>query len=88
MNRIWKFPLDVSDSISIEMPVGATILSVQMQNGQLCAWALVDESAPHETRRFRMYGTGHPVNMDDIRNFVCTFLIHNERLVFHLFEAK
>lgn len=50
MSVIWKFP--VRPDSAIELPKGATILSVHVQHGQPCLWALVDPSAPKEWRRF------------------------------------
>lgn len=41
------------------MPVGAEIISVQMQNGTPCIWAIVPLGAPTELRSFITIGTGH-----------------------------
>lgn len=65
---IWKFPL----LDKIEMPAGAEVLSVQMQHGQACLWAVVDPAAQRETRRFCIHGTGSGFDHDHGR-FVGTF---------------
>jgi len=44
MRTIWKYPLDVVDSQFVVMPLGAEILTVQIQNEEPYLWTLVD---PH-----------------------------------------
>lgn len=61
MTTIWKFPIDLSQGprVAIDMPMDAKILTLQVQNGVPCLWALVDPSAPIETKPFVVVGTGH-----------------------------
>ena len=56
---IWKYPLQIGDFNSVQMPKGATILSVDNQNGILCLWAMVDPEKSLVTRKIRIVGTGH-----------------------------
>ncbi len=84
---IWKFPVPVADSFAVNMPVGARLLSVQVQHGEPVMWALVDPAASMELRRFHVYGTGHPVG-SEAGEFVGTFQIHGGSLVFHLFTER
>lgn len=70
---IWKFPLGFvvggGDPVcDVQMPAGAEILRMGMQgpaHGQArltpTLWALVDDQAALETRRFQVVGTGHPL---------------------------
>lgn len=93
---IWKFPLTTLDKI--EMPAGAEVLSVQMQHGQACLWAVVDPAAQRETRRFCIHGTGSGFDHDHGR-FVGTFQMDGghrvsrngnharDSLVWHLLEV-
>lgn len=64
MQTIHKYPLQVTDVQEVEIPRFGEILSVQNQNGQICVWALVDTGMPKSTRRFRIYGTGKPANIN------------------------
>lgn len=57
---IWKYPLAIDRNI-LQMPLGARVLTVQMQAGTPCLWALVWPHLETETRIFDVYGTGHPV---------------------------
>lgn len=88
---IWKFAFDTADEVDIELPGGAEILAVQVQQGQPCLWALVDPSEPLKAVRFRIYGTGHPIPtygaMDHIYGkYVGTYQMRDGHLVFHMFR--
>ena len=85
MKTIWKFPFEVTDSIEIEMATGAEILHVDVQAGQPCLWARVDNNRCKEIRRFRVAGTGHPLD-DERLAHIGSFFLAGGTLVFHLFE--
>lgn len=88
MKTIYKYDCDVTDNVSIEMPVGAEVLCVQVQpDTGPKIWALVDPSAavPKELRRFHWRGTGHQA--DGLGRYVGTVQAMDGALVFHLFEA-
>lgn len=86
LHSIYKYPVRVTDINKVEMPKGAKVLSVQMQRGVPCIWALVDPAAEMETRMFFMFGTGHPVEYAEGLRFIGTFQLVDRELVFHLFE--
>ena len=88
MRSIWKFPLPVGDFVAISMPAGARVLTVQTQGINACLWALVDTDAPRETRRFRVFGTGHPVEGVEVDSYVGTIQQLGGALVWHVFEAE
>ena len=86
---IWKFSLMVIDRQTITMPVNAEILSVQMQAGVLCMWAVVDPDAEREQRLFEILGTGHAVpdvGKDVARHHLATVQARGGELVWHVFE--
>lgn len=89
MNKtIWKFTLDLVDEQQVSLPKDAEILSVQVQNGNICLWALVDPEAEKETRYFEIFRTGHLIycDMRIERKFIGTVQISYEsKLVFHVF---
>lgn len=86
--KIWKFVLALGDSQLVSMPKDATILSIQVQKGNLCMWALCNEDAKVVERRINIYGTGNPLP-DYIGDFkyLGTFQIYGGDLVFHAFEV-
>lgn len=83
---IWKFPFKTADKIDLEMPVAAKVLSVQVQRGQTCIWALVDPTMSLKTRSFRIFGTGHPID-SLLGAHVGTYQLAGGDLVFHMFEV-
>jgi hypothetical protein len=82
---IWKYWLPIDNTVYIEMPDGAEVLTVQMQRDKACIWALVDPQAMPMARRFSWRGTGHPVEPDHGR-YIGTVHMLDGGLVFHLFE--
>jgi hypothetical protein len=58
MKTIWKYLLKEDNDQSIDLPIGAKILSVQFQNDSLYLWAIVDDEADTERRVVAIIGTG------------------------------
>jgi hypothetical protein len=85
MTTIWKYPLKVTDEQAVMMPRDARILTIQTQYDQPCLWAWVDNEKNLESRKIRIYGTGHPMAREAIE-YIGTFQIHGGSLVFHVFE--
>lgn len=84
MRTIYKYPLLILDEQEVEMPMGAGLMTVQMQNGQPCLWALVDTRNTVEKRKVLIRGTGHPA--DNVGRYISTFQMKGGALVFHAFE--
>jgi len=85
MKTIYKYPLLIEGKQDVEMPMGATILSLQMQSGIPCVWALVDtDNNGIHNRRFRTFGTGHPIPEELKLVYIDTY--QKGGCVFHLFE--
>lgn len=85
MRTIWKYEV-YPDLFNVEMPIGAKILSCQVQNRTIQMWALVDTGNKLETRQFVVFGTGQEINDYNLQ-FIATFQ-PDPYLVFHLFEIK
>jgi hypothetical protein len=88
MNTVYKYGFEINDDFELELPRGARILHVNVQHDCPCIWALVDPNAPKEMRKFHLAGTGHPIDIDmRTTNYthVGTFMMHEGKLVFHLF---
>lgn len=85
---VWKFPIPVEDEFSVDMPAGSQLLHFRTQYETPTLWALVNPHEQHQvSRRFRLAGTGHPINVDLERlNYIGTCVLMNGALVFHLFE--
>jgi hypothetical protein len=82
---IWKYRLVVEDEQTLEMPIGAIPLCVQIQSAKPYLWALVDDYKKKEPRKFITRGTGHEFN--EVGKYIGTYQLQNGMLVFHVFEA-
>ena len=87
MNTIWKYQLDICDNQFLQMPNGAKILNVQIQQETVQLWACVDQEQTLVSREIRIHGTGHNVPNHDKLKYISTFQSHDEKLVFHVFEV-
>ncbi|GAI60505.1 unnamed protein product [marine sediment metagenome] len=88
MKTIHKFPLQVADLQEMKMPKDSTILTVQVQKGTPCLWALVDTDKETEDRFIRIIGTGHSVP-ENVLRYIGTFqALENNWFVGHVFEVK
>lgn len=87
---VWKYPVVANDYLFVQMPQGAQPLHFDMQgSNHLCLWALVDtDQQVMRTFKFRMAGTGHPINDDLNLEFINTVLIHGGEVIFHFFRIR
>lgn len=85
---IFKYPLGIADHQLISMPLGAVPLSVQVQAGQLCLWALVPkDSVARRGISIFICGTGHPVP-NEAGKFLGTVQFQGGALILHVFEGR
>ncbi len=83
--KIWKYTLECDCMLT--MPFGSKVLSVEVQHGKICLWALVNPTEIEtEDRTFIVYGTGHEVTETNLE-FIGTTLMDNGALVWHVFEV-
>jgi len=89
MKTIYKYELPVSDHFVLEMPLGARVLTVQIHRERPYIWVLADANQTvTESRHFCCIGTGHPIEENGALNYIGTFKILVDTLVFHLFEEN
>lgn len=85
MQTVYKYPVQAHDYFEVMMPAGAQVLTVQLQYGDAQMWALVNPDAPQRVYRFRLAGTGHPIEETNLQ-YIGTFQAMGGGLIFHLFE--
>ena len=83
---IWKYDVMINDSQKIEMPQGANLLSVQIQNGIPCIWAIVNPMNAEVERVIQMAGTGHDMSERVMGAFLGTIQLNDGALIFHVFD--
>jgi hypothetical protein len=86
MKVVWKYRLQFADEQVIEMPVGATVAHVGMQDGYLCLWMIVDPSQAKRGRHLYVRGTGHP--LEDTLTYLGSAVEEDRPLVWHVFERE
>ena len=95
---VWKFEIPMEAEglgvhwearFTIKMPVGAEILTVQVQGSKPVLWAKVDPECNVQDQAFILVGTGHPMPIQetDLVEYVDTFQLADGGLVFHLFKC-
>ena len=83
---IWKYPLKVEAQQSIEMPIGAEILCVQMQGEQPFLWAKVTPNGWPIKKTIVIHPTGHEFEEYPGR-YIGTFQMQGGLYVWHVYEA-
>mgnify|MGYP001576669000 CR=1 FL=1 len=86
MRTIWKFEIPVEDHFEVQIPMASQVLTVDVQHGQPCIWALVNPDAERIAYKFVLRGTGHPIE-EDLGPYIGTFQLAGGGLIFHLFHA-
>ena len=81
---IFKYRLPLIKEPKVQMPDGAEVIHVGMQDDQITLWAKVDSNAEMETRNFAIAGTGRPDKR--IRDAVHLGTVFDGGLVWHVFE--
>ena len=82
---IWKFPIEWGDTV-VKMPKGAAIIHAAMQGTEPCIWAVVAPDAEPEDRVIVLYETGHDMLPQGQHVHIGSFLVDEDKLVFHVFE--
>ena len=91
MMAVWKFPLRLTAGPQkVEMPVGATIIHVHAQAGNVggdrpVMWATVRPVNPTQTRTFHVVATGEEYGLPISRY---TGTVHLGRTVWHVIEDR
>jgi hypothetical protein len=82
--QVWKFPLELSARVEVLIPDGFRVCHVGDQDGQLCAWAIVDPLQKKRPVKFSVVGTGMPIRVDGF-GYIGTVIAGGGHLVWHVF---
>jgi hypothetical protein len=90
---IHKFPIELphkfAETKPVPLPVGADILTIDVQHDQVFIWAVVTPGSPMEERHFNFYPTGLEIpSSENMGRYWKTVHLFNGRLVFHIFEKE
>lgn len=83
MSQVYKYevPFVVAELVSVRMPRGAKVLTLQVQSSKLMCWAIVNPDAPLARHDFLCVGTG---NGEPSGVYVAT--IQKETCEWHFFD--
>jgi hypothetical protein len=87
MKRVFKYPIQIADTILMAIPQNAEILSVQLVSNETVVYVLIDPDEPVAARKIYCCGTGHDIKQDNLR-YISTVVYRNGVLVFHFFEDQ
>lgn len=84
MRAIWKYQIH-GPRVTLEMPEGAKILSLQVQHNIPTLWVMVEPYAAKDSRTFRAVPTGGEFDAEGL-TYIGTFQMNDGTLVFHILE--
>lgn len=84
MRTIYKYGLEPIPEQTVSLPENAKVLSVQVQQGQLNLWAMVDPKLPCMKKTIRIYPTGGQLP-ESPGVFFGTVQLFNGDIVIHVF---
>lgn len=84
MRTIYKYEVPMADEFIISLPVGAEILTIQIQHDLYMLWAIVDAVRKAENRTIIIRGTGHPLPDRPIKHIST---VQQKSFVWHFFEV-
>jgi len=84
--EVWKYTLrPETDDVRLLVPACATVLSAQMQHGQIAMWLLVDPRAEKVQTEFYVTGTGQPMYAEAFASTFVGTVQDDDGLVWHIF---
>lgn len=88
--KIFKYQLAIEIYQTIQMPMGAKVLSAHRQGERLMVWALVDDEQPKISRVFYVCMTGQEYVWPELEKtqFVGTVLFDDGAFVAHVFVKE
>lgn len=88
IGHVYKYEIPISDTIvEVELPEHHEYCDIQAQGDRIFIWCMVDINAPLITKRFKVFGTGHPIDNAEDYYFIKTVQLNMSPLVFHVFEV-
>lgn len=85
--KILKYQLHVTDTQSVTIKGLRRILTVQVQYGVPCLWAVADPEGMPTTVIIGTYGTGNPLPAA-LGDYLGSYQLEDGNLVFHVFNQS
>ncbi|HEY1309246.1 MAG TPA: hypothetical protein VGF24_37160 [Vicinamibacterales bacterium] len=81
---VWKYPLKLVVEQTIDVPLGADALCLQLQDRTPCLWVAVNPDEKKTLRTIKLVGTGMP-ELDTTTHYLGT--VQLDGYVWHYFEV-
>lgn len=85
MKTIWKSTLTLAPSQVLQMPLGAKIVAVQDQMGELMVWYECNPDRPLSPRTITLVTTGGDLPDTHVMRYLAT--VQKDEFVWHFYEA-
>jgi hypothetical protein len=85
MEKIYKYPLEITDHQLVVLPIGARVLSVKNQDGVPTIWAMHSQDTDIVNVEVMLVGTGNEFELQDWR-FIDTVVC--DTFVWHVFMRE
>ena len=89
VKTIWKYPLEIQEEQTVEVPYGSQLLSLMGQNDLPVLYVLVNPyTKVKEVWHFSLWATGQKIGDEMLRTsiFVGTVSTYEGRLIWHLWR--
>ena len=86
MRTVWKVELVIQEIQTVMLPERYEIISLMVQHGTPCLWAIVNPEHPKYGVRILIHGTGHPIS-DDAGEFLGSFMLTDGGFIGHVWKG-
>ena len=84
--KIYKYVLKLAENQAVNIHNNYKLLDIQIQNGCICLWAIVNANEPMVNVDIVMCGTGHELTESKKLNYIST--VQQDSYVWHFFERR
>ncbi len=89
MKAVYKYQLPFKEVAEVDLPFGAKVVRIDGLDGFLWLWAVVDTTAPIETRTFYLQKTGAPMPEGKVLHYLgCGAIFIQMELMMYVFEER
>jgi hypothetical protein len=85
MKTVWKYQVPIGHQVTLEIPFGGIVVHTESQDDVICLWVEVESSNPKAHRSFKVFGTGHEIQMPYA---IHVGTVQQGPFVWHVYEAE
>lgn len=85
MKVIWKYPLEITEEQTIEVPKKYEVLCIQTQDNEPFLWVLVEEDDYLIILKIITLETGEDAHRVNLKDYIGTYQVDDGSFVGHVF---